>query len=461
MRRMFALAVVAFAPFAPAIYAQTASPSGLISNADLPGVLKRSVQLMESTSAAVPGLVRAAAPVTENARQLLINIEAAPAGHAGLLYDLVLTLRSYVTLSDQFPKPSPFPEEARRQFSELRDTVDQLQAHFRARVEQLNVQSRSPDPDALNRYAEANVKLTKPSATEKRVVFMGDSITDGWRLNEYFPGRDFVNRGISGQTSIQMLGRMKADVIDLQPAAILILAGTNDISRGTPLSTIENNLVMMADLADTYKIKVLIASVLPVSDYHKDVNPRYEMTKLRPLSTIQELNRWIQAFCKQRNYSYVDYHSQLVDSSGQLKTDLADDGLHPEASGYRVMAPIALEAIDRLLVKTVPAPVSKKRPSRTPVEAKPEPVQAAAPRTEPAAVKPLPPAPATPAPAAKKAETPAVKKAETPKPVQVEATTATPDSSAPAAAPKKKKEPFWKRTYPTTPPPLSPPPVQK
>jgi len=446
MRRMLALTLAAFAP---AIYAQTAPTAGLISNANLPEVLKRSVQLMESTSAAVPGLVRAAAPVTENARQGLLNIEAAPVGHPGLLYDFLLNLRTYVTLSDSFPKPSPFPEEARKQFSELRDTVDQLQAHFRARLEQVNRQTRSPDPDALARYAEANAKLAKPSATEKRVVFLGDSITDGWRLNEYFPGRDFVNRGISGQVSGQMLGRMKADVIDLQPAAVLILAGTNDIARGIPLSTIENNLLMIADLADTYKIKPLFASVLPVSDHHKDVNPRYEMTKVRPPSSIIELNRWIQALCKQRNYSYVDYYPQLIDATGQLKADLADDGLHPTAPGYRVMAPIALEAIDRLLVKTVPAPVSKRRPSRTPVEAKPEPTQAAAPRKEPEVVKPAAP----PAPTPKKAEAPKPAPAET-------ATTAVADSSAPAAPPKKKKESFWKRTYPTTPPPLQPP-VQK
>ena len=449
MRRMFALAVVAFAP---AIYAQTASPAGLISNAELPAILKRSVQLMESTSAAVPGLVRAAAPVTENARQGLLQIESAPAGHPGLLYDFVLNLRSYVTLSDSFPKPSPFPEEARKQFSELRDTVDQLQAHFRARLEQVTRQIRSPDPDALARYAEANAKLPKPSANEKRVVFMGDSITDGWRLNEYFPGRDFVNRGISGQISGQMLGRMKADVIDLQPVAMLILAGTNDIARGIPLSTIENNLVMIADLAETYKIKPMFASVLPVSDYHKDVDPRFEMTKVRPLSSIIELNRWIQAFCKQRNYSYVDYYPQLIDSSGQLKTDLADDGLHPTGSGYRVMAPIAVEAIDRLLVRAAPAPVSKRRAPRPPVEAKPEPAQAVAPpRKEPAVVKQPAPTPATPAAAA---PAPTTKKAETPKPAPAETTTASTDSSTPAAVPKKKKEPFWKRTYPTPPPPI-------
>src|SRR5439155_24212092 len=137
--------------------------------------------------------------------------------------------------------------------------------HLRARIEQVTLQTRTPDRDNLRRYAEANTKLSKPAANDKRIVFYGDSITDLWRLNEYFPGRDFVNRGISGQVTGEMLGRMKAEVIDLQPSAMLVLAGTNDIARGAPLSTIENNLTMIADLADAYKIKPLFASVLPIS----------------------------------------------------------------------------------------------------------------------------------------------------------------------------------------------------
>ena len=142
-----------------------------------------------------------------------------------------------------------------------------------------------------------------------------------------------MNRGISGQITGEMLGRMKADVIDLKPAAMLVLAGTNDIARGVPLSAIENNLTMIADLADLYKIKPMFASVLPISDYHKDVNPRYEMSKARPPSAIIELNRWLEAFCKQRHYPYVDYFSKMVDPSGYMKADLADDGLHPNSAG--------------------------------------------------------------------------------------------------------------------------------
>ena len=433
MRRLVALSVLVFAP---AIFPQTTQPAGLIPASELPGLLRRSVQLIESTSASAPGLVRAAAPVHENTRQALLNIESGPARHPGLLYDFIVDLRSYLALADSVPKPAPFPDEARKQFAELRDSLDRLQSHFRVTLDQLMAQTRSPDRDNLRRYAEANAKLAKP-APGRRVVFFGDSITDFWRLNEYFPDHDFVNRGISGQVTSEMLARMKADVIDLQPAAVLILAGTNDIARGTPLSTIEGNLLLIADLADVYKIKPMFASVLPVSDYHKDVDPRNEMTRTRAPATILELNRWIDSFCKQRHYVYVDYFPQLVDSSGQLKADLADDGLHPNAAGYRIMAPVAMEAIDRNILKPA-LPVSSKRGSKARAESKPrETPVAAVPTAAPAAAAPptvAPTAPPSVAPSAAPAAAPAL------------------TTKAVEDAPKKKKEPFWKRTYPSAQP---------
>jgi len=194
------------------------------------------------------------------------------------------------------------------------------------------------------------------------VVFLGDSITDGWRLNEYFPERDFVNRGISGQITGEMLGRMKADVIDLKPSFVLVLAGTNDIARGVAPEVIQNNLAMIAGLAEANKIKPMFASLLPVSDYHKDANPQNERTKLRPPAAIGALNDWIQRFCKERGYSYVDYFSALVDSAGLLKAELADDGLHPNGAGYRLMAPVALGAIDAVARAAQPAPKKRRWP---------------------------------------------------------------------------------------------------
>jgi lysophospholipase L1-like esterase len=191
------------------------------------------------------------------------------------------------------------------------------------------------------------------------VVFLGDSITDKWRLNEYFPDRDFINRGISGQVTSQMLARFKADVIDLRPEAVLILGGTNDLARGVPLITIENNYQMLTDLASMYRIKVIFASVLPVSDYHKAENKSYERTTARPPVFIKALNEWIESFCVNRHHVYLNYYAAMVDKTEQMKEDLADDGLHPNAKGYRIMAPLVLEAIQKALPpKAVAAPVS-------------------------------------------------------------------------------------------------------
>jgi lysophospholipase L1-like esterase len=267
-----------------------------------------------------------------------------------------MNLRAYLALADAVPKPFPFPDTARLQFTELRDDSTRLEAHFRALLDQKDAQLRSPDRDNVGRYAEANRKLPPPQAGKPRVVFFGDSITDLWRLNEYFPDRDFVNRGISAQITGEMLGRMKADVLDLQPAAVLILAGTNDLARDVPLVTIENNYAMLATLASANGIKVIFASVLPVSDYHKDRNPAYEMTKVRPPVYVKALNEWLQNFCAQKGCTFLNYFQALVDNQGQLGTDLADDGLHPNAKGYRIMAPLALAAVDKSIGAPRPVP---------------------------------------------------------------------------------------------------------
>jgi lysophospholipase L1-like esterase len=315
---------------------------------------------MEAGGVAVTDLQRAAAPVIENVRQACLQLRAVPSAGQST-YVLMMNLRAYLGLADAVPKPFPFPEAARQQFAELRDESTRLDSHFRALLDLKDTQLRSPDPDNVQRYAEANRKLPAPNAANPRVIFFGDSITDFWRLNEYFPDRDFVNRGIGGQTSGQLLGRMKADVLDLHPHAVLILVGTNDLARGIALTTIENNYLMIADLAAAQKIKVIFASVTPVSDYHKDVNPANERTTGRPPVFIKALNDWLQSFCTQRGYTYLNYFPALVDGAGQFQADLADDGLHPNAKGYRIMAPLALEAI----AKAVGSPQQNSSPAKS------------------------------------------------------------------------------------------------
>jgi lysophospholipase L1-like esterase len=346
---------------AVALWGQTAPPNALLSNADAIALYTRSFQLIESTMVAVPDLSRAGAPLLASAKQALENLRV-NSGNAGFQLDILTNVRAYLTLSDAVPKPFPFPAEGQRQFAELRDSVTRMEAHLHALIEQKDRQLRNPDPDNLTRYAEVDARMGPPSAVKPRVVFLGDSITDGWRLNEYFPDHDFVNRGISGQITGQMLGRMKADVTDLQPSAVLILGGTNDLARGISLSTIEGNLVMICDLADVHKVKVILSTVLPVSDYHKDAaHPNYEMTRFRPPAEIRALNAWMRTFCGQRNYTFLDYYSEMVDASGQMKADLADDGLHPNSTGYRIMAPLALAAIDKTVTSASGPPQKPKR----------------------------------------------------------------------------------------------------
>jgi lysophospholipase L1-like esterase len=345
--------------WAAAAMAWAQSGGALLSNQDALKLEQRAVQLMESTGLAVPGLARAGAPALEDARQALANLETAPQ-NAGYTFTFLGDARAYLSISDTVPKPYPFPDEGRRQFGELRDAVDRLDAHFRALLDSKDAQLRNPDRDNLKRYTEANEKLGPPSPEKPRVVFLGDSITDGWRLKEYYGGeRDFVNRGIGGQITGEMLGRMQADVIELKPRLVLVLAGINDLGRGLAVSTIENNLSMIADLAEAHHIEPMFASVLPVSDYHKDVNPQYARTARLAPAKILELNGWLKNFCEQRHFPYVDYYSALVDKAGFLQADLADDGLHPNAKGYRIMAPIALAAIDNV-AKLEVKPAKKK-----------------------------------------------------------------------------------------------------
>jgi lysophospholipase L1-like esterase len=198
----------------------------------------------------------------------------------------------------------------------------------------------------LGRYRADNASVAAPAKGEKRVVFMGDSITDAWGRNygKFFPGKPYINRGISGQTTPQMLIRFRPDVIALKPKAVVILAGTNDISGNTgptTLEEIEGNLMSMAELAKANDIKVVLASVMPVTDAIKPQTGR------RPPEKIQALNKWIKDYAAKTGAVYVDYYSAMVDDKGMLKTELTYDGLHPNNAGYELIEPIAQKAIDK------------------------------------------------------------------------------------------------------------------
>jgi lysophospholipase L1-like esterase len=221
----------------------------------------------------------------------------------------------------------------------------------KARADRL--QARLTDFPTLVRYHDANAKLGPPAKDEQRIVFFGDSITDGWKLDQYFPGQPYVNRGIGGQSTYHMLLRFRPDVIDLKPKAVVILAGTNDISSTTEqykLETIKSNFLSMADLAQANGIRVVIASITLVSDYNKDKSGAAVVrTVLRPPAMIGELNAWLKDLCDKRGFVYLDYFSALADEKGMLKEDLAKDGLHPNEKGYEVMTPLARAAIRAVL----------------------------------------------------------------------------------------------------------------
>jgi lysophospholipase L1-like esterase len=205
--------------------------------------------------------------------------------------------------------------------------------------------AQSPTPAAewagLDRYREENAKLPAPEGD--RVVFMGNSITEGWgpRFPDLFPGKPYLGRGIGGQTTPQMLVRFRQDVIALRPKVVVILAGTNDIAGNTgpaTLGEIQGNLASMTELAQANGIRVVLCSVLPVFDYPWRPG-------LEPAPKILALNAWLKRYAAERNAVYVDLHSAMEDERHGMKADLAYDGVHPSEAGYRLMAPLVEQGI--------------------------------------------------------------------------------------------------------------------
>lgn len=254
------------------------------------------------------------------------------------IFLLILLILGFAAAFGQTPTPSPSP--GTYEFEKAR--ADRLQ-------------SRYNDFANYARYREENTKLAPPVKGENRVIFMGDSITDFWKLNEFFPNQPFVNRGISGQTTSQMLLRIRPDVIALKPKVVVILAGTNDISGNTgamTLEAIEGNLASMIELAHASGINVVLASILPVSDYNKNkAGEAIIRTVQRPPAQITALNDWMKKYAADNGVVYLDYFSATVDDKGFLKAEIADDGLHPNAKGYEIMKPLAENAIKTALKK--------------------------------------------------------------------------------------------------------------
>ena len=223
-----------------------------------------------------------------------------------------------------------------------------LLALFLSMVVAPDAWSQSPaDWASLSRYRDANLALPQPKPDETRVVLYGDSITEVWAryFDAMFPGKPYIGRGISGQTTPQMLVRFRQDVVALKPRVVVILAGTNDIAGNTGPSTlemIEDNLASMCEIARANGIRVVLASVLPVYDYPWKRG-------LEPSPKIIALNGWMKRYAGANGHVYLDYHTAMADERGGLPADLARDGVHPTEAGYRLMAPLLEQAIARAL----------------------------------------------------------------------------------------------------------------
>lgn len=199
-------------------------------------------------------------------------------------------------------------------------------------------------------YRAANAGLRPPAARENRVVFFGDSITEGWRLEAHFPGKPFINRGISAQTTPQMLLRFRHDVVALQPKAVVLLAGVNDIGGNTgpmPLKDTQANYASMAEIASANGVRVIVSSLLPPS-HRETLLSRYNLYK-HPPQQIRALNRWLEDYAASQGHEFVNYFGAMSDGGGFLTPELSEDGLHPAPAGYAVMAKTACGAIERAL----------------------------------------------------------------------------------------------------------------
>ncbi len=252
--------------------------------------------------------------------------------------------------SAQAPSSTPAPPPSAQQpESPEQAAFDQLTPYQKS-----NLERTYNDWAFLAKYRSADNELPPPTPGEARVVFMGDSITEGWGQHgvpasagrpDFFPGKPYVNRGISGQTTPQMLVRIRQDVIHLNPKVVVILAGINDIAENTGKTTLEameDNFESMVEIARANGIRVVLCSTLPASDFpwHRG---------LTPAPTVKALNAWLKDYAAKNNLVYVDYYSPMANADGGLKSDLGSDGVHPNKAGYEIMAPLAEAGIAQAL----------------------------------------------------------------------------------------------------------------
>ena len=337
---MFRSPFLAALLFITAGYSLAQGQNALLSPADTQQAATRASQLMESTSAAVAGLLRTSDVLRQNTQATIADLSRSQRDPA-LTLQLINEINAFLALADSLPRPEYFPPTAAQQFVELRDLQQKLDRHFHALLTRIqnDEHASDADPNNLRHYAPANARLMAPSPALPRIVLLGDGATEQWRLNEYFTGQDYVNRGITGQTTTQILARMLADVVALHPLAVVVLAGSDDLAAGMNPSAIADDLVMIGDVAKAHSVQPIFASVLPVSG---------AAAKVRTPEAIRKLNTWIRDYCIRENFVYIDYYKDMADDKGMMKAELSDDGVTPNSRGYRAMSPVLTDGIDRV-----------------------------------------------------------------------------------------------------------------
>ena len=294
-----------------------------------PAQFDRSIELIEGSMVAVPGLARIGAPLLGGIKKTVAQMKA-EGPKPGTVYSYLIQLRGYSSVLEALPKTAPAS-----QLEELAAIAGFTDDYLRRLLAETEAKLVNPDRDQLGYFAELNRTVMAPSPAKPRVVFLGDSIMSDWRLNEYFQTKDYINRAISGQITSQFLGRMRADVVQLKPAAVLVHGGLNDLGNGIAMETTQGNFQMIADMARANGIRVIFTSMLPIRrDWDSEVNKK-----------IKAMNDWLRNFSKQRGLAFCDFHTAAVAADGRLRVELSDDGKHPNAAGYRQLAPAAQACI--------------------------------------------------------------------------------------------------------------------
>lgn len=295
---------------------------------------------VESVAATFPALETATAEIRLSVKEVGDLLKSSP-DSTSLSYQFLTKLKEFLIIADTLRRPDMTRAGAPGDLDKLRDSIDQFDGHFAALIAVRETKSKAAiaDPSDLKRYEDANAAEATWAGPQLRYVFIGDTATEKWPLASAFPGKPFLNRGIAGQTSSQILSRFIADVVALHPEAAIINAGTADLANGADMRQIADNLVMMGDVARAHSVHPIFTSLLPAAGPGTG-NLRVE--------TVKQLNEWILNYCVREKLVFVDYYSSLTGPTGALRPEFTDDGLTPNGAAFAIMTTKLTDGLKRL-----------------------------------------------------------------------------------------------------------------